>query len=148
VAAIGGISAQIHIKGDEKANNFAMNKDRTDQLREVTNGPDGTWVAYSSINKIVRAFFDEHMLGPNRVRSWLVHGNPLLRRATSGGDVRIAAADLLNTKVPEQVTSKGVRSTVLTALAHKCLTWWHLSKPSDGGCCNGEDCTHSALTGG
>ena len=69
------MSAQIPIKGDEKANDVAMNKVRADKLREVTNGHDGTWIAHPLINKIALEVFDEHMLGPNQVRvlSWLVH---------------------------------------------------------------------------
>ncbi|KAH9081760.1 malate synthase [Lactarius deliciosus] len=95
VAAIGGMSAQIPIKGDEKANNVAMSKVRADKLREVTNGHDGTWIAHPLINKIAHEIFDQHML-----------------------DVRVAAADLLNTKVPGKVTSEGVRSNVSTVLAY------------------------------
>jgi hypothetical protein len=67
VAAIGGMSAQIPIKGDEKANEVAMDKVRQDKLREVTNGHDGTWIAHPLINKIAREIFDQHMLGPNQV---------------------------------------------------------------------------------
>ncbi|KAH9056553.1 malate synthase [Lactarius vividus] len=105
VAAIGGMSAQIPIKGDEKANEIAMNKVRADKLREVTNGHDGTWIAHPLINKIAHEIFDQHMLGPNQYH---------IRRE----DVRVAAADLLNTKVPGDVTSGGVRSNVSTVLAY------------------------------
>jgi len=59
------MSAQIPIKGDEKANDVAMNKVRADKLRKVTNGHDGTWIAL--INKIAHEIFDQHMLGPNQV---------------------------------------------------------------------------------
>ena len=45
VAAMGGMSAQIPIKDDPKANEIAMNKVRADKLREVTAGHDGTWIA-------------------------------------------------------------------------------------------------------
>jgi malate synthase len=41
VAAMGGMSAQIPIKGDDKANEVAMGKVRADKLREVTAGHDG-----------------------------------------------------------------------------------------------------------
>ncbi|KAH9178822.1 malate synthase [Lactarius sanguifluus] len=105
VAAIGGMSAQIPIKGDEKANNVAMSKVRADKLREVTNGHDGTWIAHPLINKIAHEIFDQHMLGPNQYH---------IRRE----DVRVAAADLLNTKVPGKVTSEGVRLNVSTVLAY------------------------------
>jgi len=67
VAAIGGMSAQIPIKGDENANEVAMDKVRKDKLREVTNGHDGTWIAHPLINKIAREIFEQHMLGPNQV---------------------------------------------------------------------------------
>lgn len=61
------MSAQIPIKGDEKANEVAMNKVRADKLREVTNGHDGTWIAHPLINKIALEIFDEYMMGPNQV---------------------------------------------------------------------------------
>jgi malate synthase len=38
---MGGMSAQIPIKGDDKANEVAMGKVRADKLREVTAGHDG-----------------------------------------------------------------------------------------------------------
>lgn len=65
---MGGMSAQIPIKGDEKANEIAMAKVRADKLREVTNGHDGTWIAHPLINKIAMEIFNEHMIGPNQVR--------------------------------------------------------------------------------
>ena len=68
VAAMGGMSAQIPIKNDPKANEVAMNKVRADKLREVTAGHDGTWIAHPLINAIAREVFDSHMLGPNQVR--------------------------------------------------------------------------------
>ncbi|KAI0305676.1 malate synthase [Multifurca ochricompacta] len=105
VAAIGGMSAQIPIKGDEKANEIAMGKVRADKLREVTNGHDGTWIAHPLINKIASEIFDQYMLGPNQYH---------IRRE----DVRVAATDLLNTKVPGKITADGVRSNVSTVLAY------------------------------
>ncbi|KAI0266737.1 malate synthase [Gloeopeniophorella convolvens] len=105
VAAIGGMSAQIPIKGDEKANEVAMGKVRADKLREVTNGHDGTWIAHPLINKIAREIFDKHMIGANQYH---------IRRE----DVRVAAADLLNTKVPGKITAEGVHSNVSTVLAY------------------------------
>ncbi|KAI0779407.1 malate synthase [Fomes fomentarius] len=105
VAAMGGMSAQIPIKNDAKANEIAMNKVRADKLREVTNGHDGTWIAHPLINQIAVDIFSKHMVGPNQYH---------IRRE----DVKVAAADLLNTKVPGQVTVEGVRSNVATALAY------------------------------
>lgn len=64
---MGGMSAQIPIKGDEKANEVAMDKVKADKLREVTYGHDGTWIAHPLINKIALNVFNEHMPGPNQV---------------------------------------------------------------------------------
>ena len=64
---MGGMSAQIPIKDDPKANEVAMAKVRADKLREVTAGHDGTWIAHPLINTIAREIFDQHMLGPNQV---------------------------------------------------------------------------------
>lgn len=64
---MGGMSAQIPIKDDPKANEVAMDKVRSDKLREVTAGHDGTWIAHPLINTIARKIFDDHMLGPNQV---------------------------------------------------------------------------------
>ena len=49
---MGGMSAQIPIKDDPKANEISMNKVRADKLREVTSGHDGTWIAHPLINQI------------------------------------------------------------------------------------------------
>ncbi|KAF5346735.1 hypothetical protein D9756_010403 [Leucocoprinus leucothites] len=105
VAAMGGMSAQIPIKNDPKANEVAMAKVRADKLREVTAGHDGTWIAHPLIERIARAIFDEHMLGPNQYYN--------LRQ-----DVKVAAADLLNTKVPGKITVDGIRENVSTCLAY------------------------------
>jgi malate synthase len=72
VAAMGGMSAQIPIKDDPKANEVAMEKVRADKLREVMAGHDGTWIAHPLINQIARKVFDENMLGPNQVRLGMI----------------------------------------------------------------------------
>ena len=64
---MGGMSAQIPVKGDEAANAKAMAKVRADKLREVKAGHDGTWIAHPLICKIAMEVFDEHMPGPNQV---------------------------------------------------------------------------------
>lgn len=105
VAAMGGMSAQIPIKDDPKANEVAMAKVRSDKLREVTAGHDGTWIAHPLINKIAREVFDKNMLGPNQYH--------VLRQ-----EVKVAPSDLLSTKVPGQITLEGVRENVSTCLAY------------------------------
>jgi malate synthase len=57
VAAMGGMSAQIPIKGDEAANAAAMEKVRSDKLREVRAGHDGTWVAHPALIKVALDIF-------------------------------------------------------------------------------------------
>lgn len=109
VAAMGGMSAQIPIKGDEKANEVAMAKVRADKLREVRAGHDGTWIAHPLINKIAMDIFNEHMLGANQYH---------VRRE----EVVVTAADLLNSKVPGKITDEGVRSNASAALAY-CAAW-------------------------
>jgi malate synthase len=65
--AMGGMAAQIPIRGDEAANEAAMAKVRADKLREVTAGHDGTWVAHPALVPIAKAIFDEHMPTPNQL---------------------------------------------------------------------------------
>jgi malate synthase len=94
---MGGMSAQIPIKGDERANEIAMAKVRADKLREVTAGHDGTWIAHPLINKIAMDVFNEHMLGANQYH---------IRRE----EVVVTAADLLNSNIPGNITDEGVKS--------------------------------------
>jgi malate synthase len=65
--AMGGMAAQIPIRGDDEANEAAMAKVRADKLREVTAGHDGTWVAHPALVPIAQAIFDEHMPTPNQL---------------------------------------------------------------------------------
>ena len=65
--AMGGMAAQIPIKGDDEANEAALAKVRADKLREVTAGHDGTWVAHPALVAIAREIFDAHMPTPNQL---------------------------------------------------------------------------------
>ncbi|MDQ3247236.1 MAG: malate synthase, partial [Pseudomonadota bacterium] len=64
--AMGGMSAFIPVKGDEAANQAAMDKVRQDKLREVRNGHDGTWVAHPALVAVAMEAF-EAMEGPNQL---------------------------------------------------------------------------------
>ena len=64
--AMGGMSAFIPVKGDEAANDAAMQKVRQDKLREVRNGHDGTWVAHPALVSVAMQAF-EAMDGPNQL---------------------------------------------------------------------------------
>ncbi|MEA1941758.1 MAG: malate synthase A [Pseudomonadota bacterium] len=65
--AMGGMSAFIPVKGDEKANDAATEQVRQDKLREVKNGHDGTWVAHPDLVPVAMEIFDQHMKGPNQI---------------------------------------------------------------------------------
>ncbi|MBM4783861.1 MAG: malate synthase A [Archangiaceae bacterium] len=96
--AMGGMAAQIPIKDDAAANEAALAKVRADKLREVTDGHDGTWVAYPALVPIAKAIFDEHMKTPNQL-------------ARTRDDVVVTREDLL--RVPEGTrTDAGLRQNV------------------------------------
>jgi malate synthase len=82
VHAMGGMAAQIPIRGDEEANQAALAKVRADKLREVRQGHDGTWVAHPALVPLARSVFDEHMPEKNQIQN--------LR-----SDVRVGRAELL-----------------------------------------------------
>jgi malate synthase len=65
--AMGGMAAQIPIRGDETANEAALAKVRVDKLREVQAGHDGTWVAHPALVPIAQAIFDQYMPTPNQL---------------------------------------------------------------------------------
>ena len=94
IHAMGGMAAQIPIKGDAAANEKALEKVRQDKLREVRAGHDGTWVAHPGLVPIAKEVFDAHMPQPNQI----------CRRPGA----RIAAADLL--KPPAgTITAQGLK---------------------------------------
>ncbi|CAE7102712.1 unnamed protein product [Rhizoctonia solani] len=116
VAAMGGMSAQIPIKGDEKANEAAMAKVRADKLREVKAGHDGTWIAHPLICKIAMDIFNEHMHGPNQYH---IHASP----STIAPEAPVLPSDLLNHQVVGgTITAAGVKANVEAALAY-CAAW-------------------------
>ncbi len=65
--AMGGMAAQIPIKGDEAANDAALAKVRADKLREVQAGHDGTWVAHPALVPVAQEVFDKYMPSPNQL---------------------------------------------------------------------------------
>jgi malate synthase len=65
--AMGGMAAQIPVKGDASANEAAFAKVRADKEREANNGHDGTWVAHPDLVPVAREVFDRLMPGPNQL---------------------------------------------------------------------------------
>lgn len=71
--AMGGMAAQIPIKGNKEANDKAMTLVRKDKEREVTDGHDGTWVAHPGLVPLATQIFDAHMQTPNQVSKQTDH---------------------------------------------------------------------------
>jgi malate synthase len=65
--AMGGMAAQIPIKGDEHANEQALRRVREDKEREAGDGHDGTWVAHPGLIPLAMDIFDRHLEGPNQL---------------------------------------------------------------------------------
>ncbi|KAF2227238.1 malate synthase-like protein [Elsinoe ampelina] len=105
VHAMGGMAAQIPIKNDPKANEAAMEKVRSDKLREVRAGHDGTWVAHPALAGIAAEVFNKHMPTPNQLH---------VRRE----DVHVTANDLLNTNVNGTITEDGIRKNLNIGLGY------------------------------
>ena len=70
--AMGGMAAFIPVKGDEQANEAALEKVRQDKLREVQNGHDGTWVAHPALVPVALQAF-EAMDGANQLSKMPEH---------------------------------------------------------------------------
>jgi len=71
--AMGGMAAQIPIKGDPAANDAAFAKVRADKEREVREGYDGTWVAHPDLVPVAKEVFDRLMPQPNQVERKRLH---------------------------------------------------------------------------
>ncbi|MGH8260320.1 MAG: malate synthase A, partial [Steroidobacteraceae bacterium] len=65
--AMGGMAAQIPVKGDEAANAAAFAKVRADKEREAGDGHDGTWVAHPDLVPVAMDVFDRLMPQPNQL---------------------------------------------------------------------------------
>jgi len=93
--AMGGMAAQIPIKGDDDANQAALDKVRNDKLREAKDGHDGTWVAHPGLVHVAKEVFDEYMPQANQVDR-------------QREDVEVNASDLI-TPNDGTITEDGVR---------------------------------------
>ena len=65
--AMGGMAAQIPVKGDAAANEAAFDKVRNDKLREAQLGHDGTWVAHPSLVPVAMEVFDAEMPSKHQI---------------------------------------------------------------------------------
>ncbi len=65
--AMGGMAAQIPVRGDAAANDAAFARVRADKEREATDGHDGTWVAHPGMVALATEVFDRLMPQPNQL---------------------------------------------------------------------------------
>lgn len=102
--AMGGMAAQIPIKGNEEANQRAIEKVKSDKLREARNGHDGTWVAHPGLISIAMDIFTTQMEGVNQIDQTF-------------DNLVITQKDLL--MVPDgKITEEGFRLNVETAVQY------------------------------
>ena len=105
--AMGGMAAFVPSRRDPEVNEIALTRVRDDKRREAGDGFDGTWVAHPDLVPVASEEFDA-VLGtrPNQVER--------LRE-----EVDVAAADLLDVRVPEGgITDEGVRMNVSVGLRY------------------------------
>jgi malate synthase len=102
--AMGGMAAQIPIKGDAAANDSALGKVRLDKQREARDGHDGTWVAHPALVPVAREIFDRQMRGPNQLH---------LKR----GAVVVTAEDLLRPPAGSR-TEEGLRHNIRVGIQY------------------------------
>ncbi len=103
--AMGGMAANIPIKGDAAANEAALAKVREDKRREATDGHDGTWVAHPGLVALAREEFDK-VLGdrPNQIDR-------------QRDDVHATAEQLL--EVPKgTITEEGLRTNIRVGIQY------------------------------
>jgi malate synthase len=65
--AMGGMAAQIPVRGDAAVNEAAFAKVRADKEREAQAGHDGTWVAHPDLVPVAMEIFDRVMPEPNQL---------------------------------------------------------------------------------
>ncbi len=99
IHAMGGMAAQIPIKGDPARNARAMERVAEDKRREGAAGHDGTWVAHPGLVPLAREIFDRGMPGPHQIA-----------RRPAGAE-SAATSELLG--VPEgPITEGGLRQNI------------------------------------
>ena len=118
--AMGGMAAQIPIKGDPEANERALGQVRADKVREAGDGHDGTWVAHPALVPLAREAFDSAVSGDNQL--------DMLRE-----DVEVTASDLLEVPTGTR-TEQGLRLNIRVGIRYLeawlrgvgCVPLYHL----------------------
>ncbi|MCS1351862.1 malate synthase A [Mechercharimyces sp. CAU 1602] len=97
-SAIGGMAAQVPVKGDPVKNEEAVQKVRQDKEREASDGHDGTWVAHPALVPVAMEVFDQHMSLPNQITK-------------QRPDVEVSAEELVAVPVGT-ITEEGLRTNI------------------------------------
>ncbi len=100
IHAMGGMAAQIPIKGDEAANQAALDKVCADKEREANDGHDGTWVAHPGLVAIALDAFNAVMPDANQINS------------DKQKDITVTQDDLLKFEPEGPITEAGLRQNI------------------------------------
>jgi len=103
--AMGGMAAQIPIKGDDQANDAAIQKVGEDKEREAGDGHDGTWVAHPGLIPLAMGIFDEQL------------GDKPNQLDRMRDDVQVSAAELV-APCTGSITEAGVRGNINVAIRY------------------------------
>ena len=105
--AIGGMSAFIPSRKDQKTTEEAFIQVSADKKREALSGFDGTWVAHPDLVPIAKKVFD------------LVLGETSHQKHVSREDVKASNKDLLNPYIKGgKITVEGIRTNISVALQY------------------------------
>ncbi|XP_001639526.2 malate synthase [Nematostella vectensis] len=105
--AMGGMSAFIPSRRNQKVNKVAMEKIRQDKEREVADGFDGTWVAHPDLVPVAKEIFMKGMNGACNQKHRLRE------------DVNVQVEELVTIQVPGgKITEEGVRVNISVALQY------------------------------
>jgi len=144
---MGGMAAQIPIKGDDAANDAAMAKVRADKLREVRAGHDGTWVAHPGLVSVAKEVFDAHMPAANQIDKHTdksVRATQLAISVEAGSAVTVSseteAGAALNTALGDEQIPKAIHDwktaahaygeTTLAGIQHDTRLYSYLLDPT------------------
>ncbi|MEM4311096.1 MAG: malate synthase A [Nitrososphaerales archaeon] len=102
--AIGGMAANVPVKGRPDVQEQALKKVEEDKLREISQGFDGAWVAHPDLVPLVKGLFEKHMEGPNQLH--ITHDG-----------LNIKAEDLLSVPLGE-ISVEGLRANINVGLRY------------------------------
>ncbi|WP_018232317.1 malate synthase A [Thioalkalivibrio thiocyanodenitrificans] len=139
--AMGGMAAQIPVRGDEDANREAFDKVRADKEREVKDGHDGTWVAHPGLVPVAMEVFDRHMPDANqlaRQRPDVDADRDTLIRPAEGAITEAGLRNNINVGIQYMAAWLGGRGAVpihnlmedaATAEISRCQVWQWIRHP-------------------